>query len=279
MLLRVASNSESLILIVIAALTFSFVGNTIFSCLHECVHGVFHPDGRINYAFGVICAAMFPTGFSLQRAAHLGHHERNRSSQEMFDYYGPDDSRFLKTLQWYGIISGIYWACVVLGWLIYLVAPFLFTAHTRRRPWSAIAEHTSGPAYLRSFASAPPVRSRAELLVTIALQAFAFLALDLSATGWLVCYLAFGLNWSSLQYADHAFSPLDRTDGAWDLRVHPWVQRIFLNYHLHRAHHRYPGVSWIHLPEYVDESRPRPRFLTHYLGMWRGPRPVPTLPE
>ena len=273
-LLRAASLGESWLLTAAAALAFSFIGNTVFACLHECVHGVFHRSKTINDLFGIVCAAMFPTGYSLQRSAHLGHHERNRSESERFDYYAPEDSRALKTLQWYGIISGIYWIVVVAGWLVYLVCPFLFSERLWRNRHSARAEHTSGPAYARSFSTAPPVRSRIELLFTLVCQAALFWLLDLSVTGWLACYLAFGLNWSALQYADHAFSPLHVTEGAWDLRVHPLVQAIFLNYHLHLAHHRRPGLSWIHLPKQVDSTRPRPSFLRHYLRMWAGPQPL-----
>jgi len=193
----------------------------------------------------------------------------------MFDYYSPRDSRVLKTIQWYGIISGVYWAVVVLGWIFYLVMPFAFSAQSCQPNWSELAEHTSGPAYLRSFAMAPPLRSLLELLGTVAFQLLAFQILHLTVTGWLLCYLAFGLQWSALQYADHAFTPLDVVDGAWDLRVHPWVQAIFLNYHLHLAHHRHPTLPWVHLPRYVDQSRPRPRFLVQYARMWLGPRPQP----
>jgi fatty acid desaturase len=274
-LLWTASHSESPIGVALSVIAFSFVGNTLFSCLHECVHGVFHSRRWVNESAGSICAAFFPTGLSLQRAAHLGHHRRNRTRFEMFDYYSPGDSRVLKTIQWYGIISGVYWAVVVLGWLLYLVLPFAFSAESRESKWSDLAEHTSGPAYLRSFSAAPPLRSRLELLGTIAFQALIFQFLNLTVTGWLLCYVAFGLQWSALQYADHAFAPLDVVEGAWDLRVHPWVQAVFLNYHLHLAHHRHPTMSWIHLPQYVDESKPRPRFLVQYARMWRGPRPQP----
>jgi fatty acid desaturase len=274
-LLRAVSNSESWLLIAAGAIAFSFVGNTLFSCLHECVHGIFHPNQRVNDAFGVLLAVFFPTGFALQRAAHMGHHDRNRSDEELFDYYYPDDSRVLKSIQWYGIISGIYWIFVVIGWWLYLLCPFLFRRKLWQRRGPAIAEHTSGPAYARSFSEAPPVRARLELVFTISLQAGIFVALDLTAAGWLICYLAFGINWSALQYADHAFSPLDPLEGAWDLRVHPLVQAVFLNYHLHHAHHCQPSLPWIYLPRHVDESRPRPRFLAHYLRMWLGPKPVP----
>jgi fatty acid desaturase len=275
MLLSGASHCESRLGIFACALAFSFVANTIFSCLHECVHGIFHPQRRINYAFGVLCAAFFPTGFSLQRTAHLSHHRNNRTDSETFDYVYPGDSWLLKTVQWYGIISGVYWAVVVLGWLLFLVLPFVFRPDPLRARWSDSAEHTSGPAYARAFAAAPPLRARLELLLTIGVQVGLFYALHLSVAGWLCCYLAFAINWSALQYADHAFAPLDITEGAWDLRVHPWVQALFLNYHLHLAHHRHPTLPWVHLPRFVDPDRFRPHFASHYARMWLGPRRAP----
>jgi fatty acid desaturase len=274
-LLWTASHSTSPIIMAVSVVAFSFVGNTIFACLHECVHGLFHTRTTINETFGCICAAFFPTGLSFQRAAHLGHHQHNRTPMEMFDYYGPSDSRILKTIQWYGIISGVYWVTVPVCWFVYLVCPVVFRPASRHSKWSDAGEDTGVPAYIRALCPAPPLRTRAEILFTIAFQVLLINLLDLTFFGWILCYLAFGLQWSALQYADHAFSPLDVVEGAWDLRVSPVVQAIFLNYHLHLAHHRNPAVPWIHLPSCVDPTRPRPRFLFQYALMWLGPRPLP----
>jgi fatty acid desaturase len=96
MALWFASHADHWAAVLLAAIVFSFVNNTIFSLLHEAVHGLFHRQDKVNEFFGIICAAFFPTALSFQRVCHLGHHRRNRSDAELFDYYFPDDNKFLK---------------------------------------------------------------------------------------------------------------------------------------------------------------------------------------
>src|SRR5262245_16309996 len=50
-------------ILALAAFLFSFANNTIFSLQHECVHGMFHPNRRVNEIAGVLFAAFFPTAF------------------------------------------------------------------------------------------------------------------------------------------------------------------------------------------------------------------------
>ena len=274
-LLWLASHTTSWAWRIFAAVVFSFVNNTIFSLLHEAVHGVFHSRQGANEWFGRLTAAFFPTALSFQRICHLGHHARNRTDAELFDYYYPDDNKLLKFGQWYGILTGLYWLLAPLGCLIYLLCPWLFTLRLLRGDDSVFAQQTGADAMLSGFENARPGRVRLEVLFSIAVQVAIFLILDLNWTGWLVCYAAFAVNWSSLQYADHAWSSRDVREGAWNLRVNPVVQAFFLNYHHHQAHHLHPQVPWIHLPRYVDFETERPSFLEIYLKMWLGPRPYP----
>ena len=274
-LLWFASHAQSWIWVVVAAIGFSYVNNTMFSLLHEATHGILHPDARINAWMGRIAAAFFPTSFSLQRSFHLTHHRNNRSESEQFDYLRRGDNRFLKFAQWYSILTGLYWAFVPLGCALYFLTPQLFQARLLRGTDSTLAQQTSADAYFGSLDRASGTAIRLEILLTAALQVAAFVLLDLTAVGWLCCYAAFAVNWSSLQYADHAWSPLDRHNGAWNLRVNPLVRMFFLNYHDHLAHHQNPTVPWIHLPALVDRKAPRPTFLGVWLSMWRGPRPFP----
>ncbi len=268
--LRLASHGAAW-QIALAAVAFSFLGNTMFSLLHESVHGIAHPNRHVNEAIGRFAAAFFPTSLSLQRVFHLGHHAHNRTVEEQFDYIRPFDRPWLKRAQWYAILTGLYWVFVPLGGVAYLLAPSLFA----RLGEKDLATQTGASSMFAGLRSASKTTIRLELLFTIAVQLALVVLLDLTLAGWAICYAAFGLNWSSLQYADHAFSKLDVRDGAWNLRVSPLTRLLFLNYHHHLAHHRHPQVPWVHLGRYVDPSEERPSFWSIYLRMWRGPRPLP----
>ena len=271
-LLWCASHAGSLWITVAAAIGFSFINNTVFSLLHEAVHGLFHDRKWINDAAGWITAAFFVTSFSVQGAFHLTHHRNNRSEFEQFDYLRPGDNRFLKYAQWYAILTGLYWVFAPAFCLVYAAAPDVLRQRWLRDPDTRVGYQTGSAAYLAGVESVSIWRVRLEVLFTLSFQALLFLAFDLSLEGWLICYAFFAVNWSSLQYADHAWSPLDYRDGAWNLRVNPLVKLLFLNYHDHLAHHQNPQVPWLYLPDYVDADIPRPSYLEIYIKMWRGPR-------
>jgi fatty acid desaturase len=242
----------------------------VFSLLHEAVHGVLHPDPRTNTWLGRWLAAFFPTGFGFQRAAHLGHHRRNRSPVERFDYVGPDDVAWLKWAQWYALLTGWFWVLSVVATTAYLVLPGSLVALA-----AGFAPQTSAQAYADGLLGRDHAVLRLEIAGSYAVQLALYLLLGGTPLGWALCYGAFALNWCSLQYADHAWSPLDAREGAWNLRVNPVVRAVFLNYHLHLAHHRHPTLPWIHLPGVVDPGEPQPSFVAIWASMWRGPRPLP----
>jgi fatty acid desaturase len=273
--LYAASNGASWGLRIFAAIAFSFVNNTIFSLMHEAVHGVFHPNPTINEAAGRISAAFFPTAFSLQRTFHLAHHRNNRSDCERFDYYGPQENRVLKFAQWYCILTGIYWAASPVFCVVYALTAGLVPWTRLLAADNRLGRQTSAEPFLESLRSVSPTTARIDVAISAAIQAAMIYLLDLNLVGWAMCYACFAMNWSSLQYTDHAFSSLDRHEGAWNLRVNPVVRLIFLNYHHHLAHHREPGIPWTELPRLVRAEDPNPTFWSIYLRMWAGPRPLP----
>lgn len=254
----------------VAVVVFSYSANTLFALLHESVHGVLFPSEHANTWGGRLAAAWFPTGLAFQRALHLNHHKHNRDVTERFDYLQPGESRWLKNAQWYSILTGLYWGFAALGALAWVFTPFVFPLVKRS---ARFARQTAASTYFQALEAVPPLSSRLEVLGSLAVQVALFVALDLTWTGWLACYAAFAWQWSALQYADHAWSPLHLTDGAWDLKV-PTLHRLaFLNYHLHRAHHRSPKTPWRELPSLADQHGPS--FWSVYLSMWRGPKEHP----
>jgi fatty acid desaturase len=249
-----------------AAVAFAFLNNTAFSLMHEAVHGIGAATPRRNYLLGVMAGWMFPTSFSLQKAAHLGHHARNRTDRDLYDYYLPHESRWLRNLWLYGgNLLGLYWFCIPLSNMLYLVAtPF----YRSRLFVQRIAPAMGFSQYVRDLAALPPRRVQLEIALAFAYQAAMWWSLDLNWRGWLLAHWLFALHWSSLQYVDHAWSPRDVSSGAWDLRVSAPGRWLALNYHYHLAHHRQPSVPWTRLPELKSDEL-QPTFWQIYFSLWR----------
>ncbi len=273
-LLWSASHLDSWIAVFAAAGAFSYVNNTLFSLMHEGTHGILHPDSQINDGMSRIAASFFPTAYSVQQAFHLTHHHRNRTEFEQFDYVRPGDNRFLKYAQWYAILTGLYWVFSPLFCLLYSIVPGWFRMSRLTSREATVGHQTGAAVYFASLRNVPVHVVRAETAGCAALHVALFWLLDLTFAGWALCYACFAINWSALQYADHAWSPLDRRNGAWNLKVNRLTKLLFLNYHDHLAHHRNPGIPWLYLPQFVDPAEPRPTFLSVYLRMWLGPRPI-----
>jgi len=270
-LLWFASHAHSWWGVVLAAIAFSYVANTIFSLLHEAVHRHFHDRPVVNEAFGILFAAWFPTGLMFQRVVHFGHHRRNRTEWELFDHYQPGVSRYKTLFRLYCLLTGFFWMSAPLGCAIYLFTGPFFRSRLFRE---VICRWYGFEPMVADLGRVPGQRMRLEIVFAVSLQIALIVALDLSLLGWCACYGAFALNWCSLQYTDHAWTRRHIVEGASNLRVNRVVQWIFLNYHHHLAHHRNPEVPWIHLPKFVDFDAPRPSFLATYLRLWLGPTPT-----
>lgn len=270
-----AASHLSLGFALVAAWLFSLVNNTTFALMHEAVHGLSAKSARRNALLGILAGLAFPTSFSMQRAAHMGHHQRNRTDQELYDYYLPGQSRLVRNIWLYaGNLLGLYWWSVVFSNLMYLLVP---GAYRSRFFVERVAPALGFGPYVADLARLPVTRVWIEIALAFAYQALIFYWLDLSVVGALVCYWAFALHWSVLQYADHAWSARDVRSGAWNLKVLAPFRWVALNYHYHLAHHQHPHVPWYELPRWVDTSERQPSFWRVYFSLWKGVRPAPPM--
>lgn len=258
-----------------AASAFALVNNTPFSLMHEAVHGIGAATRQRNHALGLIGGWLFPTSFSMQKTAHLGHHARNRTDQELYDYYLPGESRAMRNLWLYGgNLLGLYWFCIPLSNALYLVAPGLYRS---RLFVERIAPAMGFGPYVRDLAELSPGVVWLEIASAFAYQLVLWWALGLTWQGWLLSHWFFAMHWSALQYVDHAWSARDVVNGAWDLRVFAPVRWLALNYHYHLAHHRQPGACWTQLPALATRGD-QPSFWQVYCSLWRnGVQPAPPM--
>lgn len=273
--LYIASHTEQWWLILVAAIAFSFVNNTLFSLMHDAAHFVLHPNRKVNDALGVFVSGFFPTGFLFQRICHLNHHRNNRTDVEMFEAYYPNDNKFLKSFQWYGLLLGGYWPMYMIALALYTIFPSFFFNSLFRNTDNKAIKHTGADSYIKLFENNPQTpRIKAEIIYSFSFQAALFFLLDYKLWPMLFCYWIFSLNWGALQYADHAYSKRDIRRGAWNLKVNPLVRLLFLNYHYHLVHHVHPFLPWIHLNKFsekVGDGGENPTFMSIYLRMWKGP--------
>jgi fatty acid desaturase len=271
-LLWVASQQVHPLIRLAAALGFAFTGSTIFSLLHETIHGNFSQLRAVNEAAGVVAASFFPTSFTMQRAFHMTHHRNNRGEEERFDYIAEHENIPLKTAQWYSILTGLYWLSIPIFAVFYAVFAETLPLSALFRRDRDLALQTSAPAFLDSLEKMPRLRIRLEVVFAVALHMCLFWFMGVSLAGWALCYAAFGLMWSSLQYADHAFSALHREEGAWNLIVSRFTRVMFLNYHYHLVHHRNTSIKWSELPANEHAGDTAISFRKILYLMWSGPR-------
>lgn len=245
---------------------FALVMNSVYSIIHEAEHGILFSRRSLNDAAGVIMALLFPAPFHLLRQGHIGHHQRNRSDDEAFDFYFEGEHPLWKRMQFYGILTGFYWLVVVLSNLAVLFVPRLFDRSRFEfdRPSAAFMDALN-PAYWRWI--------RIEAVAAIAIHAGAIWFLG-DPLAYAVLYAAWGVSWSAMQYVHHFGTERDVLDGARNLRLLGPIDALWLNHNWHLTHHRHPTVPWLHLPKVAAEERQVERgFLpVAYLRMWRGPR-------
>ncbi len=246
---------------------FSFLLLPLYSLLHEAEHRLFNRDARVNDAFGVALAALFPGSFSFLRACHLGHHRRNRSDVERFELLLPGDAAAARTAAFYALFLGGFWLLVPLATVALVVWPRLLRAQiVQDAPEAAAMVNGVRAGFVR--------RIRLESLAVVALHVALFFALELRVVTVLALYGLFALNWSSQQYVTHAYSPRDVKNGAHNLAAARAYEMLLLNFNWHLAHHQNPAVPWNRLPAFEDTSRARPGYLRAFLRFWRGPRRI-----
>ena len=266
-ILYLCSKAQTAVEILGLAVLYGVFMNTGYALIHEAEHGMLHFSRKLNELCGVVLALFFPAPFHLIRQGHIGHHMRNRSDDEAFDFYFERESRLWRWLQLYGTLTGFFWATIALSNFISAISPSLLrkriTPFDRTTP---ALQESLNPRYERWI--------QLEAIAVFVLHASLVFAWFTPVINHLLVLSGFGFLWSAMQYAHHFGTERDVLRGARNLRTLRLIDRIWLNHNWHLNHHLRPTIPWIHLPTLFSgaEYEKRGSLLAAYLRMWRGPR-------
>ena len=253
-------------LIVVPAGFFSLFFLTNYALMHEASHGSLHIDPRWNRWLGALTGLTFPTSATMMRVTHTVHHRCNRTDHEMFDCYYPGDRRWLKRLQWYSILTGLFYLVIPLGGVVVgFLRPLLLTRPFRRARSAAVL--------FDDFTSSQMRQVQVECLLMLMFYATLFASGLLRPWPTLLLFGLGGFHWSTRQYVTHAWSRRDVIEGAHNLTPGaPLMDWILLHGQWDQAHHRWPLASWIHLPHLGASGSVPISFWRQYASLWCGPR-------
>ena len=264
-ILTAASNTTNFYLFAGLAICFAFTMQMGFCLAHEAVHSKLHRNRRLNLGMGIFLFSLFPGSFHFFEVAHLLHHRRNRSNDELEDYVLPGENPWFKRIMYFLLISGLFWLLLPLSSIIVAMTP-------GKR--ISLPRPDDGAGAFRRFAQflteVLPGRVRRDLLVTALVWILAFPALHLHFFSVAVCYAAFGFSWASQQYIYHVRTPRHAVLGAYDLKLWKPLELLYLHFNYHLTHHLAEWIPWNHLPSIAAEE-PTRGYVSTYVKLWRAP--------
>lgn len=250
--------------ILILSITYGFLMNTGYALFHEAEHNLLFEKKWLNNSMGVLLGFFFPAPFHLLRQGHLGHHMRNRSDDEAFDYYFAEEKPFFRFVQLYSLLTGLFWFSIFAMNFVLAVFPGIMQAKFWRfdRPSEELA---------KSLNVRYKYYIQAEAIFLILGHGCLIYFLNIYWLNYFLVFFGFGYMWSALQYLHHFGTVRDVKKGAKNLRTYGWLDALWLNHNWHLNHHMHPTISWIHLPK-LGNDQGRERMLINFFRMFRGPR-------
>jgi len=225
-----------------AAIAIALTTSSLWSLIHESIHGLASGDRRMNDLLGRITCIAFGAPFCALRAGHLLHHRYSRTACEPAEVYDPARTpRWRATIAYYPWLFGGIYALEVFATFAALLPVYVLAGLKRRyEAKGSVAGSIIGavlqPRVLRE------LRFDAAAILVIYGTSFCLYW----ANAW-VLIAAIAVRAFFISFADNSYhygTPLDLPRSAKNVCAPAWVQTALLNFTLHGVHHRYPALPW-----------------------------------
>jgi len=258
------------------ALPLALTAVTHWGLIHEAVHGVLHPDRRVNRLLGHVLSIAFLCPYNILRFGHLCHHALNGRPSDRPELYDPARRRpgLCRAWYYYRLFFGLYGGelfCVLL----------CYVPRQRLRRITRHLAYGDNPDSLQMPDIAERQLTDPRPLLLLRLEATAILLLlggGLALYGaWFPLLLAAlvvrGTLISFLDNAPHYSMPLGDIRQGHDLRLSPVLRWLVMNGNFHGTHHRHPTLPWTLWPTRFrdDGASFAGGYFRHPLRQLRGP--------
>lgn len=258
----------SLFLLFLLSLSYGIFMNTGYALIHEAFHGVLNENKILNDLMGVCLCLFFPVPFHLIRQGHIGHHLRNRSDDEAFDFYFKEEFTPWKYMQYFGILTGFYWLTVCLSNFVVIILPTFLI----KKFETLFSFDNPSKALFKSLNSTYGRIIFLEGVFNLTIHLSFLIILKVTFWKYFLLLYGFGLLWSAMQYVHHYDTSRDVIWGTRNLKTFYLLDKLWLNHNWHLSHHLFPTIPWIHLAKLKLPINPnRENMFWHCLKMWVGP--------
>jgi len=243
--------------------------------IHEAVHGVLHPNRRMNRTLGQFLGIPFLCPYNILRAGHLCHHALNGRPSDRPELYEPARGGLgVRAFYYFRLFFGLYGGELFCTLLCFVPRQRLRRI-TRRLAYDGNSDSLQMPDIVERQLTDP------RPLMLLRLEATAIVLLvggSLVLYGpWFPVLLAAlilrGMLISFLDNAPHYGTALGDIRQGHDLGLHPGWRRLVMNGNFHGTHHRHPTLPWTAWPQrfHDDGASFAGGYFRHPLRQLRGP--------
>ncbi|MBL8541653.1 MAG: fatty acid desaturase [Betaproteobacteria bacterium] len=252
--------------------------NTMWSLIHEAIHGHLFAARRRNNAAGRLLCVLYGAPFRALRVAHLLHHRYSRTRRDRTEVYDPAcTSRLAAAAGFYvQLLGGMY--------LLEVLSSIACLLPKRAIDWLAPRlEHPDSTGGLVVRAVREPRALREMRLDMLAILVVFGSAIWLyGANVWMLATVI-AVRAALVSIADNSYHYATRLEYprlAMNAHAPRWVAAALLHFNLHGVHHRHPHLPWSALQAQFEreDGRTDIDLATCFLRQLRGPIALGRLP-